>query len=291
MVVKAAKPHTQYFRVLPSKMSTNLHMVLSEAVMAGSVANVKFALAKGADPKAKNSGALQLAAEHGHLEIVKLLLPVSDPTAVGSWAIKVAAANGHLEVVRLLLPVSDPAVAGVSAVRYAAANGHLEIVKLLSSQPLTTYSSFVMAAAAENGHLEVVRFILSTSSPKAPKSFALRAAAGCGHLEIVKLLLPLSDLKDDNSLALRYAAQNGHLEILELLLPFSDVGLALEDQQFIHSTGCDLLVSHLSSSQAKEFVGRYPQLNLPRTHAILASEDLRQRPLSSSNSVASRYRA
>ena len=59
-------------------------------------------------PKAYASYALRLAANNGHLEIVKLLLPVSNPKALNSLALQYAAANGHLEIVKLLIPVSDP---------------------------------------------------------------------------------------------------------------------------------------------------------------------------------------
>jgi ankyrin repeat protein len=62
------------------------------------------------DPKALDSNALRWAAANGHLEIVKLLIPVSDPKAGGSYALRLAAENGHLEIVKLLIPVSDPEV-------------------------------------------------------------------------------------------------------------------------------------------------------------------------------------
>ena len=71
---------------------------------------IKQLIKEGADPKANNSYALQLAATKGHLEIVKLLIPVSDPKAGGSYALQLAATKGHLEIVKLLIPVSDPEV-------------------------------------------------------------------------------------------------------------------------------------------------------------------------------------
>ncbi len=83
------------------------------------------------DPKAGDSLALLYAAQSGHLEIVKLLLPVSDHKAAGSWALQMAAKNGHLEIVKLLLPVSDPKAGDSLALTSAATNGHLEIIKLL----------------------------------------------------------------------------------------------------------------------------------------------------------------
>ena len=70
---------------------------------------IKQLIKEGADPKADNSYALRWAAKNGHLEIVKLLLPVSDPKANESVALRWAAENWHLvEMVKLVLPVSDP---------------------------------------------------------------------------------------------------------------------------------------------------------------------------------------
>ena len=92
---------------------------------------IKQLIKEGADPKINNNYALRWAAENGHLEIVKLLIPVSDPKAGGSYALQLAATKGHLEIVKLLIPVSDPKAGGSYALRLAAENGHLEIVKLL----------------------------------------------------------------------------------------------------------------------------------------------------------------
>jgi hypothetical protein len=71
---------------------------------------VKELIEEGADPKADNSYALQLAAKYGHTEIVKLLIPVSDPKACDNYALQLAAKYGHTEIVKLLIPVSDPKI-------------------------------------------------------------------------------------------------------------------------------------------------------------------------------------
>jgi hypothetical protein len=63
---------------------------------------IKRLMKEGADPKACNSEALCWAAMNGHLEIVKVLLPVSDPRANYSHALSWAAKNGHFEIVKLL---------------------------------------------------------------------------------------------------------------------------------------------------------------------------------------------
>ncbi len=59
------------------------------------------------DPKADDSLALQWAAGNGHLEVVKLLLPVSDPKAVAFRSSRQAAKKGRLEIVKLLLPYGN----------------------------------------------------------------------------------------------------------------------------------------------------------------------------------------
>ncbi len=146
-------------------MSVNLNKALVKASEHGRIEAVKRLLGKGADSMADGSLALQAAAENGHLEIVKLLLPVSDPKADNSFALQAAAEYGHLQIVKLLLPVSEP-----------KAGGH-----------------WTLQLASMNGHLEIVRLLLPVSDPKSGKSSALQAAAEYGHLQIVKLLLPFSD--------------------------------------------------------------------------------------------------
>ncbi len=136
--------------------------------------------------------------------------------------------------------------------------------------------------AVEAGCLETVkRQLAAGANPLAEDSLALRLAAANGHLEIVKLLLPLSDPKANASWALRMAALNGYTQIVKLLLPLSDVDVVLNNQNFVsffHSHGCDLLLSCLTPLRAKEFVADHPTLELPRTRAMLAAQNLRKRP-------------
>lgn len=66
---------------------------------------IRRLIKEGADPKACDSYALRWAAEKGHTEIVKLMIPVSDPKARDSEALRWAAENGHTEIVKLLRAV------------------------------------------------------------------------------------------------------------------------------------------------------------------------------------------
>ncbi len=112
-------------------MPTNLDEASFEAAQIGNTNVVVHLLDAGSDPKANTSSLLRIAAENGHLEVVKLLLPVSAPTTCGSWALRLAAEYGYLEVVKPLLPVSNPKDVDSAALSRAAQNGYLEIVRLL----------------------------------------------------------------------------------------------------------------------------------------------------------------
>jgi len=92
---------------------------------------IRELIEEGANPKADNSYALQWAANNGHTEIVKILIPVSDPKACDSYALQLAATNGHTEIVKILIPVSDPKARDSYALQWAAEYGHIDIVKLL----------------------------------------------------------------------------------------------------------------------------------------------------------------
>jgi len=84
---------------------------------------IKELLEEGADPKANDSFALGWAAENGHVEIVKLLIPVSDPKARDSEALRLAAEREYTEIVKLLIPVSDPKANSGEILRLAAKKG------------------------------------------------------------------------------------------------------------------------------------------------------------------------
>lgn len=71
-----------------------------------------------------------MAAEHGHTECVRLLIPVSEPHANKGYALCHAAAGGHTECVRLLIPVSDSSDRNQALIS-AASLGRPECVKLL----------------------------------------------------------------------------------------------------------------------------------------------------------------
>lgn len=107
---------------------------------------------------------LVLAAQNGHLEMVKYLIPLCDPKSKHSLALRIAVQNGWTEVVKVLMPVSD-----IKAEKSAA-----------------------LIMASGKGFVEIVQLLLVQSSPKAQKSKALGLAVQQGHHACVELLYPVS---------------------------------------------------------------------------------------------------
>ncbi len=112
---------------MPAKPSISL----IEAADAGTANTVNRLLETCTNSRSSISWALRQAAGNGHVEVVKLLLPVSDSKVNNSLALQWAVENGHMEIIKLLLPVSDPKANRSWALRQAAENGHMEIVRLL----------------------------------------------------------------------------------------------------------------------------------------------------------------
>ncbi|XP_010930296.2 ankyrin repeat-containing protein At5g02620-like [Elaeis guineensis] len=206
---------------------------------------------------------LHLAARAGNMvHAMKILLDCSDShlkdliskqNQDGETALYIAAEMGHIGVVREILSVSDVQSASLKATNnfdafhIAARKGHLEVLKVfLHSFPalaMTTDSSNSTAlyTAATQGHTNVVDLLLETdaSLAKIARSngkTALHSAARMGHVEVVKSLL-----REDPSLGLRtdkkgqtaiHMAVKGHsVEIvLELLRTYPSVA-SLEDNK------------------------------------------------------------
>lgn len=97
----------------------------------GDIEGARRLMTQGANPRARESLALRLAAESGRTECVKMLVTITSPREKKSEALANAATNGHVECARLLLPVSNAAENESLALRMAARHGHAECVALL----------------------------------------------------------------------------------------------------------------------------------------------------------------
>ena len=151
----------------PNNLSWRVHFVqnclrweLVDAASAGRVAAVQKFLDAGVTI---TDFVLSSASEHGHLEIVKLLLA--------------AGAGANADAVSMALVL-------------ASANGHVEVMQLLLATD-ARFNSYALSTASKYGHLEIVKLLLATGVGHAPylSDRALEEASKNGHLEIVKLLL------------------------------------------------------------------------------------------------------
>ena len=182
------------------------------------------------------SNAVSLATQHGHTEIVRLLLEDgrADPSANDNNAIKHACCEGHIEIVRLLLqdPRVNPDVNyyGVTTITLAIENGHVDVVRLLLEDGRADPSSqfnLAIRNASEKGHTEIVQLLLQWSSgtnrvdPTMFNNSALRRACSRAHTKVVKLLLKdprvLASIRDINDIFLE-VCDTDHIEIVRLFL-------------------------------------------------------------------------
>lgn len=172
-----------------------------------------------------NNSALVQACKDGNLDEVQRLLPTSNPRAHNnSAAVRWAADAGHLEIVRLLAPLSD--LQSCLAVQ-AAANGHAECVRLLipvSDANLDEASP--LFKSAQRGHTECVQLLLPVTDPTHyPR--ALNFAAMEGHRDCVEILMSVVST-DEHSNALRTASRYSRHDVVDVLFETSDVDTALD---------------------------------------------------------------
>lgn len=154
--------HVKYeFKTMTYKASKSDQLI--DAARQGRAEDVRI-LMNGC-PRDQKSSALRRAAEYGHVECVKILIPVSDPKDLDSDALRLAAHNGHAECVRVLIPVSDP----------------------------NNNDSVALVSAAMKRHAECVRLLIDVSSPKSDNSRALQWASFNNDQACFDLLYAVSD--------------------------------------------------------------------------------------------------
>ena len=190
----------------------------------------------GAVSPSDGASAVCVAAQNGHLEVVRALVGAGADLDLakedGVTPLFVAAQEGHLEVVRSLLGAGANVVqarAGGAAPLFVASQfGRLEVVRALveagaivdqaadgGATPLYTSSQF--------GHLDVMRALVQAGAivdPVADEGCTpLFMAAMDGHLEVVRALVGAGAIVDQATATLLFvAAKVGHLEVVRALV-------------------------------------------------------------------------
>ena len=190
-----------------------------DAVRRGFLDLIKYVIEKRVSKEAKVSG-LKLAAEQGHLEIVKWLVeygvgPLDD-------ALIAAADKGHIEIVKYLLEKGANIHAkSDEAVGDASRNGNLEMVKLLvdSGADIHAYQDYALRMAAAKGHLPVVKYLVENGADvNAMEGEPLIQAAYNRKLAVLKYLVRQgANPHAKNDTALSLADKNAHTEISQYL--------------------------------------------------------------------------
>ncbi|KAF7335742.1 Ankyrin repeat domain containing protein [Mycena venus] len=178
---------------------------------------------------AANSPALYSAASIGDIEVICLLFNSAE-TQSNIIALHLAADNGHLEIVRHFIEngVDITLDADDHNFNATARNGDHETVRLLLEYgaDVNLYAddnNHLLHNAARNGHFGLVHVLLEYVEDNGP---ALHLAATKGFVEIVRLLLEYgTDINAEApysvvalEAALYTAARNGQLEVVRLLL-------------------------------------------------------------------------
>jgi ankyrin len=171
---------------------------------------VQLLLANGANPTVSEEGfrTFYWAAEKGHLNIVNLLLAnypefINKMDQDGCTLLSLAAQHGHVDIARLLLEKgADPNMHtenGFTPLHWAADNGKLELVNLLlergaSLNDAANQDSFTpLHLAVDQNYVEVSRLLLEKGAD--PNIAAengttpLHWAAYNGHIEQINLLI------------------------------------------------------------------------------------------------------
>jgi ankyrin repeat protein len=186
-----------------------------------------------AQVRAGNSEAVGLFLKAGmspDTSISRYYVP-GDPPQNHNPAILIAAETGHVEIVKLMLEAHSKLVGEVFVT--ASALGHAELVKELirlgvNKHPYHVYDAMAMYAAAGNNQAEIIRLLVEsgvnvdvTSRKIINGRTALMEATLEENVELIEYLIRAGanvNLEDAQGVtALDIAIQKGHIEIVNLL--------------------------------------------------------------------------
>jgi ankyrin repeat protein len=142
------------------------HIALCWAVSAGHT-NVVQCLLDGKCQPDSGDAVVSIAAQYGHIRIVKMLL--ANGFGFGfkdNAAIRYSAKNGHIDIVKLLLEHKcDPTAADNDALKWAAKGGNLELVRLLIKNKCDPYAEEKrsMFLALTGGHMKIFSYMVEAT--------------------------------------------------------------------------------------------------------------------------------
>jgi len=181
---------------------------------------------------------LHHAAEHGHVEPMRLLLEAgAEIDTPSKTPLHAAVESGHLEAVRFLVQngaqkdVLDDF--GCTPLGLAVSSGHVDIARFLVEEGANKDELFnkrhgttALHLEAEDGNLTTVRFLVEIGCDKdATVEFGgtpLHRAAEADRLDIVRFLVESGACRhstdEDGKTALDLASESGHAEVVRRFL-------------------------------------------------------------------------
>lgn len=221
---------------------------------------------------------LYIAAEQGHLDVLKELLKFAHPETLakknhaGYDVFHIAAKQGHISIVKELLNRNPDLsktldLSNATPLISAATKGHLEVVnELLAGDSLLTViarsnGKNALHLAARSGYTDIVRALLAKDPQMARRTdrkgqTALHMAAkGANCLDVVKELLQVDPavvmLPDRNgNTPLHVATRKKREEIVKELLKMPDINVNVMNR--LHKTAMDLAEELPNSEAASE---------------------------------------
>eukprot|EP00644_Phytophthora_capsici_P010837 jgi/Phyca11/526375/estExt2_fgenesh1_pm.C_PHYCAscaffold_90106 len=163
--------------------------------------------------------AMDRAAGGGHLDVVQWLHE-NEKVGCTTGAMDLAARSGHLHVLQWLHSNRREGCTE-NAMEYAAMTGHLGVLQWLHVNEATGCTTSAISFAAYNGHLDVVQWVYKLRREGCTK-LAMDWAAKAGRLEVVKWLHYQGE--SCTAMAMDEAAANGHLEVVKFLYANRDEG-------------------------------------------------------------------
>ncbi|EQC38139.1 hypothetical protein SDRG_04569 [Saprolegnia diclina VS20] len=131
--------------------------------------------------------ALERAAAHGHLALVKVLLAVVAPSSLSVKALDAAAAGGHICVVAALHAAGAPC--STQALDSAARQGHLQVASFLIQHRTEGASMEAWDGAARRGHLAMLQLLHRHVFVRGGSFNALPDAARLGQTKVIRYLI------------------------------------------------------------------------------------------------------
>lgn len=163
---------------------------------------------------------MRTAIQYGHVEMVKYLMQQNVEFINNDIFLLDAYRCGHLDIIKILESKIDmPNTFYYDALRIAASGGHLNVVKHIATKGINVHANNYNALrlASYNGKTHVVNYLVNEHGNACP--FLLKWAISEKNLELVKYLIQkMQNFHINDDVVLEWACQTGHLRTVEYLV-------------------------------------------------------------------------